>query len=198
MSLVAHNTQFNPFKTDWGMREPQLSPLQNTYYQPGSQSGSGLFKYPNTRPGFKGELHIPGYNFCGPGTKLLKRLDRGDLPVNKTDAVCRTHDIDYSKATSKEDVRAADLKMIRSLKGVKGASKLIPKIAIGTKIMAEDLGILDPATFNKKIKKGKGKKPEPELTEHEKNILKKIKGIRSKDPAKKLRKKIKHKKKKNK
>jgi hypothetical protein len=28
------------------------------------------------------ELHIPGYNYCGPGTKLSKRLSRGDKGVN--------------------------------------------------------------------------------------------------------------------
>lgn len=42
------------------------------------------------------ELHIPtipflqkSYNFCGPGTKLKKRLERGDIPKNGLDAACR-------------------------------------------------------------------------------------------------------------
>lgn len=42
------------------------------------------------------ELHIPGYNFCGPGTKLEKRLKRGDKGINKLDDACREHDIAYS------------------------------------------------------------------------------------------------------
>lgn len=42
------------------------------------------------------ELHIPGYEFCGPGTKLQKRLARGDIGINQLDASCREHDIQYS------------------------------------------------------------------------------------------------------
>lgn len=43
------------------------------------------------------ELHLPGYQFCGPGTKLKKRLDRGDKGINPLDAACRVHDIAYSQ-----------------------------------------------------------------------------------------------------
>lgn len=43
------------------------------------------------------ELHIPGYQFCGPGTRLAKRLVRGDRGVNPLDAACREHDIVYSR-----------------------------------------------------------------------------------------------------
>lgn len=42
------------------------------------------------------ELHIPGYNFCGPGTKLKKRLARGDKGINPLDEACKIHDIAYS------------------------------------------------------------------------------------------------------
>jgi hypothetical protein len=41
------------------------------------------------------ELHIPGYNYCGPFTKLVKRLARGDETVNKLDYGCNNHDILY-------------------------------------------------------------------------------------------------------
>lgn len=43
------------------------------------------------------ELHIPGYRFCGPGTKLKKRLARGDVGINKLDEACKQHDIEYSQ-----------------------------------------------------------------------------------------------------
>lgn len=44
------------------------------------------------------ELHIPGgYKFCGPGTRLRKRLARGDVPKNPLDRSCRAHDIAYSQ-----------------------------------------------------------------------------------------------------
>lgn len=42
------------------------------------------------------ELHLPGYQFCGPGTNLHKRLARGDLGINPLDAACKEHDIAYS------------------------------------------------------------------------------------------------------
>ena len=40
-------------------------------------------------------LHVPGYNYCGPGTKL-----RGQPAVNKLDEYCKQHDIFYSKNTN--------------------------------------------------------------------------------------------------
>lgn len=42
------------------------------------------------------EAHLPGYHFCGPGTKLRKRLERGDRGVNDLDEACREHDIAYA------------------------------------------------------------------------------------------------------
>lgn len=41
------------------------------------------------------ELHIPGYQYCGPGTKLQERLKRGDPGINPLDAACKQHDIAY-------------------------------------------------------------------------------------------------------
>lgn len=43
------------------------------------------------------ELHLPGYQYCGPGTKLDKRLARGDLGINQLDQACKEHDIAYSQ-----------------------------------------------------------------------------------------------------
>ena len=43
------------------------------------------------------ELHIPKYQYCGPGTKLSKRLARGDPGINPLDQACKEHDIAYSK-----------------------------------------------------------------------------------------------------
>ncbi|GBP03916.1 hypothetical protein EVAR_91076_1 [Eumeta japonica] len=43
------------------------------------------------------ELHLPGYQYCGPGTKLQKRLKQGDQGINSLDAACKNHDIVYSK-----------------------------------------------------------------------------------------------------
>lgn len=55
------------------------------------------------------ELHAPGgYQFCGPGTKLSKRIKRGDQGINPLDRVCRNHDIAYSQSSSLKDRRHAD------------------------------------------------------------------------------------------
>ena len=54
------------------------------------------------------ELHIPGYQFCGPGTRLKKRLARGDAGINPLDAACREHDIAYSRSRDLVDRHAAD------------------------------------------------------------------------------------------
>lgn len=54
------------------------------------------------------ELHIPGYQFCGPGTRLAKRLARGDRGINPLDAACREHDIAYSLSGEIADRHVAD------------------------------------------------------------------------------------------
>lgn len=54
------------------------------------------------------ELHIPGYQYCGPGTKLNKRLNRGDPGVNKLDAACKLHDIAYARHSDTTSRAKAD------------------------------------------------------------------------------------------
>ena len=54
------------------------------------------------------ELHIPGYQFCGPGTHLKKRLARGDRGINPLDAACREHDIAYSRSNDLGERHVAD------------------------------------------------------------------------------------------
>lgn len=54
------------------------------------------------------ELHIPTYNFCGPGTRLEKRLKLGQKGINPLDSHCREHDIAYSIHKSVEKRHEAD------------------------------------------------------------------------------------------
>lgn len=54
------------------------------------------------------ELHIPGYQFCGPGTRLRERLARGDRGKNPLDAACKQHDIAYSRYTELAKRHEAD------------------------------------------------------------------------------------------
>lgn len=54
------------------------------------------------------ELHLPGYQYCGPGTKLQERLARRDPGINLLDQACKQHDISYSKFTNTSDRHIAD------------------------------------------------------------------------------------------
>ena len=53
------------------------------------------------------ELHIPGYQYCGPGTKLKERLSRGDPGINPLDVACKEHDFAYSKNRDNLNARHA-------------------------------------------------------------------------------------------
>lgn len=48
------------------------------------------------------------YSFCGPGTKVQKRLKEGYQGVNSLDRACKEHDIAYSKYTKTKDRNIAD------------------------------------------------------------------------------------------
>ncbi|NJJ98822.1 hypothetical protein CE176_001205, partial [Candidatus Sulcia muelleri] len=54
------------------------------------------------------ELHIPGYQYCGPGTRLQQRLNRNDPGINKLDQACKDHDKAYSKYTDLNHRAIAD------------------------------------------------------------------------------------------
>ena len=58
------------------------------------------------------ELHIPGYYYCGPGTKLAKRLAEGDPGINALDSACKEHDIAYSKNRTNFEARNAADKVL--------------------------------------------------------------------------------------
>lgn len=108
--------------------------------------GSGLLnKFINKLPV---ELHIPTYNFCGPGTKLNQRLLKGDQGINPLDEACKEHDIAYSKFPDIENRHRADkileqkaLERVKAGKigekiaalGVMGAMKVKRKLGMGLK-----------------------------------------------------------------
>lgn len=75
------------------------------------------------------ELHIPGYNYCGPGTKLQKRLARGDKGINLLDEACKEHDIAYSTNNHRH---TADLILADKAKAIRGRRD----IGIGQRIAA--------------------------------------------------------------
>ena len=69
--------------------------------------GSGLFNdILNSK--WLPELHAPGYNFLGPGTRLDKRLQRGDKGINPLDEAAKRHDIFYRDHKDTESRHIAD------------------------------------------------------------------------------------------
>lgn len=54
------------------------------------------------------EAHLPGYQYCGPGTHLEKRLNRNDPGINDLDKACKEHDIAYSNTNNMEERHQAD------------------------------------------------------------------------------------------
>ena len=77
------------------------------------------------RPLEEGELHYKNSNFMGPGTVYQKY--KNWKPYNRPDAVAKVHDAEYdrifnskemSKKEKAEAIRAADKKMIASLKAL--------------------------------------------------------------------------------
>lgn len=54
------------------------------------------------------EVHIPSYQYCGPGTKLKKRLARNDPGINELDRACKEHDIAYSQSNDVTQRNSAD------------------------------------------------------------------------------------------
>lgn len=54
------------------------------------------------------ELHLPRYQFCGPGTRLEERIARGDRGINRLDEACREHDIAYKNFKELEYRHKAD------------------------------------------------------------------------------------------
>lgn len=85
-------------------------------------SFTGRVKLPWAR--FLGEMHLPGHNFTGPGTKLDKRLKvdgtpkSWSRPINRVDSAAYRHDLAYARHPDTANRIAADEKMIKELDAI--------------------------------------------------------------------------------
>jgi hypothetical protein len=80
----------------------------------------------------KREMHIPGYNYCGPGTQVFERVKRGDNGVNYLDNACKLHDIEYmAYIDNTEKIIESDKKLIEA------ASKVLQKNFNNTGILGK-------------------------------------------------------------
>ena len=71
------------------------------------------------------EMHLPGHNFTGPGTKLNKRLNpdltpkKWSKPINRVDKAAYHHDLCYLKNNDTATRNAVcDKNMLKELKGI--------------------------------------------------------------------------------
>ena len=74
------------------------------------------------------EFHWPSYQYMGAGTKLKKRLTRGDPGINRLNKIAKQHDIDYSKAKNLQDKWKADAKIIESINNLPGKKPMTERI----------------------------------------------------------------------
>lgn len=58
------------------------------------------------------EFHLPGYQFCGPGTNVDERVARGEEGIDELDGGCKVHDITYKKNKDLKARHAADKKLL--------------------------------------------------------------------------------------
>jgi len=134
-------------------------------------------------------------NYIGPGTQIMKRLDRGDPPRTETDRVAQAHDIRYSLATSARDIRDADQKMVRKLKQIElnrtdsRFNTTQGKKLIQAKMKLEDKGLLSAKRFSDM--KGANPKDKPILESKLKELEQQGYGRKKRlPPGLKLRRKL--------
>lgn len=106
----------------------------------------------------KNRFHFPGYRYAGPGTDIWSNVSQDVNPVNKTDSAARDHDIQYELIGKSSDltpsekkrlVRQADEVFMDSLRGAETDlwGNKLSRAAIRGKMIAEDLGLIDPLQF---------------------------------------------------
>src|SRR5215831_18681529 len=62
-----------------------------------------------------GEIHFPGSNYLGPGTKFIERINREDKPVDRIDEAAMHHDLSYHIHKNKEKRHEADRKLLKDI-----------------------------------------------------------------------------------
>ncbi|XP_045777884.1 uncharacterized protein LOC123875870 [Maniola jurtina] len=121
------------------------------------------------------ELHLPGYNYCGPGTKSYKKKG-----INQLDEYCKEHDIAYQQSSDLSDRHKADIKLMNMARNRITASdaSLEEKIADKNKAMIAKVKYGAGLGINKAAKDISGgglKKQLKYIISHTNKHLKKLK-----------------------
>lgn len=121
------------------------------------------------------EMHIPGYQYCGPGTHLKKRLERGDPGINPLDKACREHDIAYNQYKDLKDRHRADKVL---------ASRAWQRVTAKDSSIGERLASLAVAKLMKsKVQFGLGLKKRKMKTKKFPTYVKEIMGAIKRSPS---------------
>ena len=65
-----------------------------------------------------GEMHFPGSNYLGPGTKFIERVQKGDKPTDRVDEAAMHHDLAYAVYKDKGKRHEADRKLLQELDAI--------------------------------------------------------------------------------
>ena len=66
-----------------------------------------------------GEVHFPGSNFLGPGTRFVERIKNGDKPTDRVDEAAMYHDLAYHVYKDKEQRHEADRNLLKAIDDIK-------------------------------------------------------------------------------
>ena len=123
INMIVYNT-YKQYNTP--IEESGLTPENQEYLDNLKKHGAGIFNDILRKvPLPEMHLHLPNdvssenisngsfnntgkYSFCGPGTKVQKRINEGYQGVNNLDKACKQHDISYSKNKSTKERNVAD------------------------------------------------------------------------------------------
>ncbi len=108
------------------------------------------------------EMHLRGlsgkYSYCGPGTKLNKRLDKnkkpkkGYEPINKLDEICYQHDLAYDNMSDTANRLQADKVMLENIGDILKGNKLNWKEKADARLVKGIIGVKSKLGLGKKKK----------------------------------------------
>lgn len=129
------------------------------------------------------ELHLPGgYQYCGPGTKLQRRLARGDPGINILDKACKQHDISYSRYSDTLNRSIADRALAKKAwQRVKSSDASIGERAAALAVTAAMKGKTTFGGGRRKRRGGGRRKP---AKKHGGNIKRKTQSSKNKGKSK--------------
>lgn len=139
------------------------------------------------------EIHIPGYQYCGPGTQLEKRLARGDPGINQLDRACKQHDIAYSTLQNSKERREADKVLVsqafpriysKDAKFGERAAALLVSSLMGAKIGLSKIGLGLNATGRRRRRRHRRQQKKRQRKSKNKRKTRRVKKNRSKNSKK--------------